>query len=124
MRILTIIAALTLPGVCILTGILSRFSVPSKPNMAFGFRTRRSSSSIEAWQYANKLCGFFFIILGTIFFLTGIMGVNIFRNTSLNQFSDIVSIYAVSFMIFIVISIVLTQILLCQKYDINGNIKN
>ncbi len=123
MRLLTIIVALTLPGACILTGVLSRFSVPSKPNMAFGFRTRRSSSSIEAWQYANKLCGLFFLILGIIYLLAGIIGVNVFRNTSLSQFRDIVTIYAISFMVFVVISIILTQIILCKKYDINGNIK-
>jgi uncharacterized membrane protein len=45
-----------LPGILILvTAIITGVYRPKKPNAVYGYRTRRSMASQEAWNFANKL---------------------------------------------------------------------
>lgn len=65
-----LIIAILVVGVCIVpviievAGWILRGMVPSEPNGYVGYRTRMSTSSVEAWNYANSYCGKLWMQIG------------------------------------------------------------
>lgn len=51
------ICALLVPGVMLLFGWMFRVSPPEQINDRYGYRTKRSKSSIDAWNFAHRYAG-------------------------------------------------------------------
>ncbi len=65
LRIILIATVLLIPVIHIIFGILLWKKTPMI-NDLYGYRTKRSKASLEAWDYANKTTGVVWLIIGTI----------------------------------------------------------
>lgn len=66
MFILSLIISVVVPITVIICGNLLKHNTPAEINSIYGYRTKRSMSSQEAWEFANKLCGGMWIKGGII----------------------------------------------------------
>lgn len=63
-----------LPGLIIgLVTVLYQWRPPKSPNMVYGYRTSRSMSSQEAWEYANKRSIFWLWVITVLLLLCGVI---------------------------------------------------
>ncbi|QNO14190.1 SdpI family protein [Alkalicella caledoniensis] len=60
------IVDLLIPVSMIIIGILFRTRPPKNINYIYGYRTKRSMKSKEAWDYAHKLCGAAYLLMGIL----------------------------------------------------------
>jgi uncharacterized membrane protein len=67
------IGMLIQPIMLVIPGLILRSWPPKVINSIYGYRTRRSSQSQEAWDYANRLAGKLFVILGCLQFLVFVL---------------------------------------------------
>ncbi|MBQ8546823.1 MAG: SdpI family protein [Clostridia bacterium] len=65
--IFMLIMSLLVPLVMIVFGIIFLINAPKGINYIYGYRTRRSMKSKEAWKYSHRLLGILWIIFGIIF---------------------------------------------------------
>lgn len=59
-----LVCTLLIPLVMLLFGYRWRENPPKKINILYGFRTARSMSDKNAWDYAHKRCGAIWVKLG------------------------------------------------------------
>lgn len=93
-----------LPVAMIIFGVLFAINPPSDINEHYGFRTKRSMKSKEAWRFANTQLGKIWVILGII----SIIFIGIIKST-LNLTDDLISmigLFGTLFSIFISLGIV------------------
>lgn len=64
--IFMLIMCLLCPGVMVVFGFLFMKRAPKRINALYGYRTTRSMSSLEAWQFAHYLFGRLWLGLGLI----------------------------------------------------------
>lgn len=57
---------LLIPVSMIIIGIVFRTRLPKSINYLYGYRTKRSMESKESWDYAHKLCGAAYILIGIL----------------------------------------------------------
>lgn len=112
------------PVVCIGLGVLMVRNIPASPNMVFGFRTKRASSSHAAWRYANVLAGKLLLIVGIVFTAIGIFLFAIPNMISAQNMDSAMELYCLILLLCVIISAVFVQIALCKRFDTNGNRKS
>lgn len=71
--VLVSILLIFLHGSIVSLGGLSYKGIPSKINSVFGYRTKASMASEEAWQEANRLAGKLGIQLGIVFIVINML---------------------------------------------------
>lgn len=69
MSIITISLSLFIPLLMSISGFLFIFFAPKKMNSIAGYRTKSSMLSQEAWDYAQKLRGKTWLLIGFISFV-------------------------------------------------------
>jgi uncharacterized membrane protein len=109
----------------LLPGFLLYKGNPSEPNNIFGFRTKLSTKSKEAWYYANNLAGKLIIIYGFIYLFINIL---IFIIMRIISFSDDLTVYMIYLQLGLFIAFYLLMFLIVQNklkkyFDINGKRK-
>jgi uncharacterized membrane protein len=65
-QILLLVVALIVPATSVLFGVWFVRKPPKNRNLLFGYRTKRSLKSDEAWAFANRYCGRLWVICGLI----------------------------------------------------------
>ena len=112
------IMGLLIPCILIIIGALVLLIKP-KMGRLFGYRTKKSLSSDECWDYANKVMSVSMIIINALAVIPLICIFNIFiRNTLIIVLSDIAAA-----VIGLIVVISITEIKLRKKYNI-GNDRN
>lgn len=66
------VMTLLIPATMLVFGYLWKKKPPEKINYGYGYRTKRSMASKEAWNYAHKHCGATWVKLG---WFTGVISV-------------------------------------------------
>lgn len=69
MSIVSISLSLFIPIFMIITGFIFLFFAPKKMSSLVGYRSKTSMSSQDAWDYAQKLRGKTWLIVGIIIFI-------------------------------------------------------
>ena len=100
----------------LLIGLITRYFPPKKPNDLYGYRTKRSMKNQDTWDFANRYSSYSFIISGLAMTLVSILTQN------MNE-EDFALINIISLMVGLGISIFMTERVLKQNYDENGNRK-
>jgi uncharacterized membrane protein len=116
--------ALIVPVCCISFGIFTLLKIPKNPNMIMGFRTKRSSSSKEAWEFANSLAGRLMLVIGCAFVVMGLIIFAIENSMPEQVINSVIEIYLYTCITALILSAVLVQAVLCRKFDANGNRRN
>ena len=71
--IVIFICDLLIPLLMIIGGLCMNKKTPKKINNNVGYRTKRSMKNIETWNFANKLCGKLWWIIGAIIILPAVL---------------------------------------------------
>ena len=86
MKILVTVLALVVPAVMIILGLIFKKNPPKNINGCVGYRTRRSRSSQEAWDFAQARMTESFIKCGTSLMCgSAIMAIILFANMDLSE---------------------------------------
>lgn len=106
-----------LPASMIVLGALFVINPPSNINEHYGFRTKRSMQSKEAWIFANTHLGRLWVILGIFSFIfIGILKV------TMNLTDDLISMIGLFVTLFcIFISLAIVEVELKLNFDNKDN---
>ena len=119
--IFMLIMALLIPTSMIVIGAIYVKRPPKNINGIYGYRTTRSMKSQEAWEFANKLIGKYWLIIGLIMIIP--FGLSMLF--VLNKSDDIIGIFgAILTLVEIIplaIPIYFVEIALKKHFDENGN---
>ena len=116
-RLAVLIGPLILLGL----GIWYYFAPPREANHQAGFRTYFSMGSVEAWQYAQRLAGMIWGVLGAV--LTVVMGI-VSLILSGKEAIDMISAgftCVVIEAVLVLASYILIQVLVMKHFDKDGN---
>ena len=61
-----LLCALITPVIMVITGIIFTKHPPKEINYLYGYRTKRSTKSPEAWKFANEYLGRLWLVAGLI----------------------------------------------------------
>ena len=54
-------------------GLITKKWPPQWPNIYYGYRTKRSCATKEAWDYANDRCTYLFLLHGIVITIMGMI---------------------------------------------------
>ena len=119
--IFMLIMALLIPTSMIVIGAIYVKRPPKNINIIYGYRTTRSMKSQEAWEFANRLIGKYWLIIGLIM----IVPFGLSMLFVLNKSDDIIGIFgAILLLVEIIpleIPIFFVEKALKKNFDENGN---
>ena len=101
----------------IATGALMKWFPPKNINRFYGYRTRRSMSSPEAWEFANKTNATIFTYLGVLLLFFGLL-----VYMWLPEKANLITLFAM--LLCGVGGIYYCERLLKRRFDKNGRPKN
>lgn len=93
---------------------------PEEINSVFGYRTKRSMKSIDAWKFANDYCGRLWQKIGLILIVPTVVAQLLLLNKGKNAIS-IASLVIISVQtVILLITIIPTENALKKNFDDNG----
>ncbi|AFM40944.1 hypothetical protein Desaci_1967 [Desulfosporosinus acidiphilus SJ4] len=99
-------------------------NVPKEINSVFGYRTSMSMKNKDTWEFAHHYCGKVWIIIGSIMLIPSAL-VMLFVIGKTDNSIGVLSLILCSIQtVFIVGSIVPTEMALKSNFDEHGNRKN
>lgn len=121
MNLLYFATMILLPLIMISIGLLWRKTGPNKINGIYGYRTARSMSSKESWNFAHKYSGRIYLLLGILLLIpTLILGAYYWSADS--DTAGILSVIVMTVhLIFFILVIPITESALKKNFDKNGN---
>lgn len=109
------------PIIMILAGRMMFRHCPEEINSVFGYRTKRSMKSIDAWKFANDYCGRLWQKIGLISIVPTVAAQLLLLNKGKNAIS-IASLVIISVQaVILLITIIPTENALKKNFDDNGN---
>lgn len=108
------------PIIMILGGRMMFRHCPEEINSVFGYRTKRSMKSINAWKFANDYCGRLWQKIGLILIVPTVAAQLLLLNKGKNAIS-IASLVIISVQtVILLITIIPTENALKKNFDDNG----
>ena len=118
------IVSLFVPLIMLLVGIIFLKKSPNKINPIYGYRSRRSMKSLEAWKFAHYLCAKIWLYTGIILLLLTILTMLLVINKSEDTMGVVAQIVIYVQLAVMIISIIPVEIALKKNFDENGNKKS
>lgn len=118
-----LIIDLLTPLTMIILGAIFKKRPPREINNFFGYRTTMSMKSIDTWNYAHRLVGKLWLILGFASLPVMIVPMLFVINKSESTISTLSIVLLVISLISIIVTIIPVEIGLSRNFDENGNIK-
>ncbi|SEL90347.1 SdpI/YhfL protein family protein [Butyrivibrio sp. ob235] len=116
-ELLLFICVLICPVIAAIAGFILMKNPPKEINDTKGYRTKRSKSSQEAWDFANTYSGRNTMIYGIVaLVLSGIAYVLVVKNAGFNPLAAMVLIILVQMVVMIIVMIVPTEKKLKEKF--------
>lgn len=121
MKLYTLLSLLLIPAAMLGIGVSWKKHPPRRINGLYGYRTRRSSSSQAAWDFAQAYCGAIFLRWGrAMSVVTGIACALIWRQS---WFYEAVFALSMAQCAVLLLSILPVERALRAKFDEHGNPK-
>ena len=111
---------LLIPIIMVIFGLILKFKPPSKINIIYGYRTKRSMKSQKTWDYAQRRIGDLWLYIGVILYSVIIISI-LFLPVAKEYLSFIHGGIGV---IALLIAIPFVEKELKEKFDENGNLKD
>ena len=115
------IANLIIPLIMLIFSIIFLKKSPDKINPVYGYRSRRSMKSKEAWAHAHYLCAKIWLIASIILLTLTAVAMLLVINKSENVIGTVGQIVTYSQLAVIVLSIIPVEVSLKRNFDENGN---
>jgi uncharacterized membrane protein len=121
-----IIGATTLfiPLLMLFVAIIFLKKTPNSINPVYGYRSRRSMKSIEAWKFAHYLCAKIWLFASLILLPLTILAMLLVLNKDQDTIGLVGQIILYLQIAVIVLSIIPVEIALKRNFDENGNKKS
>ncbi len=115
------LAVLAGPLVLLALGLWYYFLPPKEANHKAGFRTYLTMGSVEAWQFAQKLAGMFYMVLGGgMTLVIGIISI-FFNAEDALAMANTVFICVIVELVLTLIAWIGVNVLVFRAYDAQGN---
>lgn len=121
--IFMLVMVVLIPLVMIIFGAIFLNRSPKKINFFFGYRTALSMKNKDTWDYAHKLVGKIWLILGAITLIISIIPMLFVIGKDDNLIGILGTLLVMGELVPLFISIIPVEIGLNRKFDKNGNIK-
>ena len=100
----------------LIMGYIYKFYPPKKPNYIYGYRTRRTMSNQNIWDYANKIGARMIILAGWLVMVIGVLSTYLFPDES-------ILITAAAMVITLLAGYYFCELDLNRHFDREGNTK-
>jgi uncharacterized membrane protein len=104
-------------------GFLFEKHAPKKRNFILGYRSFRSMSSQEAWDYGNKLSGLLLSRLGIALFVCSVAALIIVHGSSTTTTRTVGIVIVVVHALVVIFSALATELELHKRFDKDGNLR-
>lgn len=118
-----LILVLLTPLTMVVLGAIFLYRPPREINHIFGYRTTMSMKSKETWDFAHKMMGKLWLILGASSIPFMVVPMLFVMNKSENTISVLAIILFVISLVPLLVPIIPVEIALSRNFDKNGNIK-
>lgn len=118
------IVSLFVPLIMLIFGIVFLKKSPNKINPVYGYRSRRSMKSIEAWKFAHFLCAKIWLYAGIVMLLLTILAMLLVLNKSEETIGTVAQIVIYVQLAVLLLSIIPVEAALKRNFDENGNRKS
>ena len=115
---------LFIPLLMLFVAIIFLKKTPNSINPVYGYRSRRSMKSPEAWKFAHYLCAKIWLYAGIVMLLLTILAMLLVLNKSEDIVGLVGQIILYLQIAVIVLSIIPVEIALKRNFDENGNRKS
>lgn len=116
--------SLFVPLIMLIFGIVFLKKSPNKINPVYGYRSRRSMKSIEAWKFAHYLCAKIWLYAGIVMLLLTILAMLLVLNKSEETIGTVAQIVIYVQLAVLLLSIIPVEAALKRNFDENGNKKS
>ena len=121
--IFMLIMVLITPITFIVFGLLFANKPPKEINDTYGYRTKRSMTNQETWNFAHKYIGKLWFVYGLIIFPFSVAIMSFVFGTEINLIGTVGGILVFLQMIPLIFSIILTEKTLKKNFDEYGKRK-
>ena len=118
------IVSLFVPLIMLFIGIIFTKKAPNKINPVYGYRSRRSMKSPEAWKFAHFLCGKIWLYAGIVMLTLTILAMLLVLNKSQDTIGLVGTITLYVQLAVMILSLIPVEIALKRNFDENGNKKS
>ena len=118
------IVSLFVPLIMLIFGIVFLKKSPNKINPVYGYRSRRSMKSIEAWKFAHYLCAKIWLYAGIVMLLFTILAMLLVLKKSEETIGTVAQIVIYVQLAILLLSIIPVEASLKRNFDENGNKKS
>lgn len=118
------IVSLFVPLIMLIFGIVFLKKSPNKINPVYGYRSRRSMKSIEAWKFAHFLCAKIWLYAGIVMLLLTILAMLLVLKKSEETIGTVAQIVIYVQLAVLLLSIIPVEASLKRNFDENGNKKS
>ena len=115
------IMVLLIPLIMIIFGAIYIKRPPKNINFFVGYRTSRSTSSPEAWEYAHRIFGKLWLILGSAIILPFGLSMLFVFDKSVSEISTFGMFLTLFEFIPMIIPVIFVESKLRKNFDENGN---
>lgn len=116
--------SLFVPLIMLIFGIVFLKKSPNKINPVYGYRSRRSMKSIDAWKFAHFLCGKIWLYAGIVMLLLTILAMLLVLKKSEETIGTVAQIVIYVQLAVLLLSIIPVEASLKRNFDENGNKKS
>ena len=116
--------SLFVPLIMLIFGIVFLKKSPNKINPVYGYRSRRSMKSIEAWKFAHYLCAKIWLYAGIVMLLLTILAMLLVLKKSEETIGTVAQIVIYVQLAVLLLSIIPVEASLKRNFDENGNKKS
>ena len=116
--------SLFVPLIMLIFGIVFLKKSPNKINPVYGYRSRRSMKSIEAWKFAHYLCAKIWLYAGIVMLLLTILAMLLVLKKSEETIGAVAQIVIYVQLAVLLLSIIPVEVALKRNFDENGNKKS
>ena len=116
--------SLFVPLIMLIFGIVFLKKSPNKINPVYGYRSRRSMKSIEAWKFAHYLCAKIWLYTGIVMLLLTILAMLLVLKKSEETIGTVAQIIIYVQLAVLLLSIIPVEASLKRNFDENGNKKS
>ena len=112
---------LFIPVLMIAFAIIFLKKTPNTINPVYGYRSRRSMKSKEAWKFAHYLCAKIWLFTGISLLVISIVAMLLVLNKPESTIGLVGQILIYSHLVIMILSIIPVEIALKRNFDENGN---
>ena len=121
MELWEVLLAVASPLILLVAGLFTRIGLPKKVNWFVGYRTSLACKNQDTWGFAHKYWGKLMIIFGIIALALCIAGVILVERGIFElEHGMLIGASGVISLIFVILSIIPTEIALRKEFDKDG----